>query len=151
MNLRPMTMADADFMLSLKNDPDTRKFAIASHEEISKENHYKYLEDNIQYFQVIEASITTEIYRNEFGNGAKGICGRAGVIRIQDNEISIWIQRDFRGKGIASYIIEQVSEKGMMATIVNTNIASMKAFIRAGFEPISYTPQILDGHYIFKK
>lgn len=130
MNLRPMTMADADKMLEWKNDPETRKFAIVSHDEIKKEDHYKWLEKNIQYFQIIES-----------------IHGITGAIRIQDNEISIWIDYEFRGQGVASYILEMVSEKGMTAKIVEGNVASMCAFINADFKPISYHK----NYYLFQR
>ena len=136
MKLRPMTMEDADFMLSLKNDPQTRDFAIVSHDEISKEDHYKWLEDNLQYFQVIESDV------------------RCGAVRIHNNEVSIWIDSPFRGKGIATFILNKVSENGMIAHIVEGNVASMKAFIRAGFEPINYVSQVAPincNFYIFKR
>lgn len=130
MTLRPMTMDDADFMLELKNDPQTRKFAIVSHDEIKKEDHYKWLENNLQYFQIIES-----------------IYGRTGAVRIQDNEISIWVDEQFRGQGVATYILEMVAELKMTAKIVEGNISSMKCFIRAGFEPIDYK----ENYYIFQR
>ena len=130
MQLRPMIMDDADFMLELKNYPETRKYAIESNGVIDKCSHYQYIADNIQYFQIIK-----------FGDE------KAGAIRIKNNEISIWINRQFWMKGIASFVLEQVSEKGMTAKIVNANIPSMKAFINAGFKPVTY----LDTYYIFEK
>jgi len=134
MQLRPMKMEDADFMLSLKNDPDTRKFAIQTHDEISKESHYKWLADNIQYFQIIEGE-----------SNLKG--QRLGAIRIQKKEISIWIDREFRSNGISSWVLEKVSKVGMQAKIVEGNIPSMRAFINAGFKPYSHQ----GWYYIFKK
>jgi len=132
MNLRPMIMADADFLLALKNYPETRQFAIITHDEIKKEDHLKYLEQNLQHFQIIES-------------GSEMI--KYGAIRIQYNDISIWIARELWGKGIATWILEKVSEKGMTAKIVNSNIASMRAFINAGFKPVSYQR----NYYIFQK
>ncbi len=129
MNLRPMTMADAYFLLELKNYPETRKFAIASNDEIKKEDHLKYLEDNIQYFQIID-------------NG-----WRCGATRIKNNEISIWIDKRFWGKGIASFVLGAVSKKGMIAHIVNGNIGSFRAFLNAGFKPIDYK----ENYYILQK
>lgn len=120
-----MTINDADFMLELKNYPETRMFAIASNDEIKREDHLKWLENNLQYFKIIEVMI-------------EGDYKPAGVIRIQDNEISIWIHRSFWGRGIATWVLETVSEKGMTAKIVNGNISSMRAFINAGFKPVSY-------------
>ena len=133
MKLRPMLMSDADFMLSLKNDSDTRFFALLTSEEIKREDHIKFLEKNIQYFQVIQ----------------DGVMQRAGAIRIQDSEISIWLDPKFRGKGIALKTINTVKEKGMTAKIVFENFPSLRAFIRAGFLPVDLKEVPL-GHYIFK-
>ena len=135
MQLRNMTMADADKMLEWKNYFETRQFTIQSHDEISKEAHYKWLPDNLKYFKVIE------------------IDGKpCGAVRVQENEISIWVDRDYRGKGIATFIIEQISEIGMIAHIVDGNVGSMKCFIRAGFEPIKYVITTKScNYYIFKK
>jgi RimJ/RimL family protein N-acetyltransferase len=130
MKLRPMVMSDLDKMLELKNYPETRQFAIATHEEIKPQDHYKWMEDNIQYFQAIM-------------DGEK----MAGALRIKDYEISIWVDREFWNKGIATYILQFVSKRGMTAKIVNGNVGSFRAFVRAGFEPISYQ----DNYYTLKK
>lgn len=125
-------MADADKMLELKNYPETRRFAIASHDIIKPEDHYKWLEENLQYFQAI---VDEE--------------KMVGAIRVENEVISIWIDRDFWKKGIATYILQHVAKRGQKAFIVCDNIASMRAFIRAGFEPIEYN---LEGrYYTFKK
>lgn len=130
MILRPMTMADADKMLEWKNYPETRMFSIVSKEEIKKEDHYKYLEANLQYFQIIESHMDI-----------------VGAVRVHDNEISIWIDRTHWGKGIASTVIKMVSNSGSTAKIAQGNFASMSAFARNGFIPISY----YDGVFTFKK
>ena len=122
MNLRPMLMSDADFMLELKNYAETRDFAIQSHEEIKLIDHLKWLEKNIIFFQIIE----TDSGR------------RIGAIRIFGNEISIWIERNFWGLGVATQTIKKVASKGMFAKIVNGNIGSFRAFIEAGFKPVAY-------------
>ena len=70
-----------------------------------------------------------------------------GVIRIQDNEISIWIDRDYWGCGVASEILKRVSQEGMTAKIVDGNVASMLAFINAGFKPFHHE----HNYYIMKK
>lgn len=121
-----MLMNDADFMLSLKNDLTTREFAIVTHDEIDRESHYKWLEEHLGEFQVMGNNI--------------------GAIRIEDNEISIWIAKEHRGKGIASYILRLVSRIGMKAKIVDGNIASMRCFINASFKPIDHK----DNYYIFQ-
>lgn len=142
MKLRSLTMADADKLLELKNYKETRQFAIASHAEIKSEDHYKWLQENLQYFQAIV-------------DGEKMV----GAIRIENEVISIWIDRDFWKRGIATYILQHVAKRGQMAFIVCDNIASMRAFIRAGFEPTEYVSEkrkdewseLTPAYYIFKK
>lgn len=122
-----MTIEDADKMLEWKNYSETRQFAIASHDEITKEAHYEWLKNNLQYFQII-------------GDGI-------GAVRIQDNEVSIWVDRGYRGYGVAAMVLELVSEKGMTAKIVDGNVASMRSFIKAGFIPTSH----VDNYYILTR
>lgn len=131
MILRQMTMDDADKMLEWKNYPESRRFAIASHEEIKKDDHLKWLSDNISGFRVI-VKHSGEI---------------VGAIRIKDYEVSIWIDRVWWKNGIATYILQHHAERGMTCKIVDGNVASMRAFIRAGFLPIAH----LDGYYNLKK
>ena len=133
-----MTMADADKMLEWKNYPETRKFAIASHALIKKADHYKWLEKNIQHFQIIEG-IEKE---------------KMGAVRIENQEISIWIDNEYWGKGIASFVLEMIYEDEMFAKIVDGNIASMRAFIKAGFKPYTYNItnyRLNSNYYIFKR
>lgn len=131
MNLRPMTMDDANFMLELKNYPETRQFAIKSHDEIKLIDHLKWLEKNIIFFQIIE----TDSGR------------RIGAVRIFGNEISIWLDRNFWGLGIASQIITRICQPGMFAKIVDGNIGSFRAFVKAGFSPINH----VDNYYILQR
>lgn len=131
MTLRPMTMADAAFMLELKNYPETRQYAITSHDEIKMEDHLKYLEANLQYFKVIEDNVGQPM----------------GVFRLKDNEVSIWIKKELWKMGIATYVLQHETDRSMFARIVAGNISSMRAFIRAGFLPKSFQ----DNYYIFKR
>jgi RimJ/RimL family protein N-acetyltransferase len=132
MLLRQMTMEDADKMLEWKNYPETIRFSIVTEEEITREAHYKWLENNIQYFHIIM-------------DGEEMI----GAIRFQDYEVSIWIDRKFWKQGKATYILQTFCKKGMKAKIVEGNVGSMVAFIRAGFEPVDYNYE--GCYYTFKK
>lgn len=133
--LRPMTMADADKMLEWKNDPQTRRFAIATHDMIEKEDHYHWLPNNLQYFSVIHDGETA-----------------VGAIRMQDQEISIWIDQVFRNQGIAKSVLKLISGPGMTAKIVEGNLGSMRAFIFAGFVPTEYIMMAsTNNYYIFRK
>lgn len=126
MNLRQMTMEDADKMLEWKNYAETRQFAIKTRAEIKREDHLKFLAENLDQFKIIR--VEGEV---------------VGAVRINDNEISIWIDRQFWGYGFATEAIKTVSVKGMIAKIVDGNIASMRAFIKAGYFP----KEIVRGEY----
>jgi RimJ/RimL family protein N-acetyltransferase len=119
-------------MLTLKNDPETRKYAIASHDEIKREDHVKWLEKNLMFFQVVDAPSE-----------------RIGAIRIFGNEISIWIDIKYRGLGVATAVIKQVATNGMYAKVVDGNVASLRAFTKAGFLPVGHSS--VDKCYILKK
>lgn len=130
MNLRQMTMADADKMLEWKNYPETRQYAIVTHDEIKKEDHYRWLSQRLNEFQIAHD-----------GEDIRG------AVRINDNEISVWVDRKFWKMGTATWILQTIAKRGMTAKIVEGNVGSMVAFIRAGFEPISFN----ETYYIFKK
>jgi len=131
-----MTMDDAEKMLEWKNYPETREFAIKSHDEIKLEDHLKWLEDNSHYFQIIEFNPSSDFFKPLIG----------GAIRVQDGEISIWIDRAFRRHGAATKAIKIVAESGMTAKIVDGNVGSLRAFIKAGFLPIEH----IDNYYLMK-
>lgn len=131
MTLRPMLMTDADFMLELKHYPETKQFSLIAYDEIKREDHLKYIEQYLEHFQIIE--------------GRNG--DALGALRIQDNEVSIWISRNYWEMGFATFVLQRHTNKGMTAKIVPANIASMRCFIRAGFLPKSFQ----DGYYIFQK
>ena len=133
--LRKMRMSDADFMLELKNYSETRQYAILSDKEIKKSDHLKWLPKNIQHFKVIEGIDENGKYQ-------------IGAVRVQDNEISIWVDRKYRDKQIAQRVIMQSSDIGTVAKIVKENIPSMRAFINAGFRPTEFVD---NKYYIFKR
>lgn len=135
--LRPMTLADSDFMLTLKNDHETRKFAIVSHDEIKKEDHVKWLEKNLQYFRIIGDADKEDV--------------RLGAIRVQDLEVSIWIAKAFRNQGVAKKTLKLICGEGMWCKIVDSNLASMRAFIFAGFRPVEHIDLYTASYYIYKK
>lgn len=134
--LRQMKMSDADKMLEWKNYAETRQFSIVTKDEIKKEDHYKWLADNIHLFQTID---------NDRGEPV-------GAIRIDNNDVSIWIDRSLWRSGIATFTLQHECNRGMTAKIVAGNIASMRCFIRAGFLPKEFIKSdIFENHYIFQK
>ncbi len=129
-----MTMDDADFMLSLKNDPDTRFFSLLTSQEIKREDHIKFLEKNIQYFTVMVTGNDT----------------RVGAFRIQDNEVSVWVDKNYRKQRFAYFALLEVVKPGMKAKVVIENLPSMRLFFKLGFMPIGFKQVPLD-HYILQK
>lgn len=122
MTLRPMTMDDADKMLEWKNYPETIASAIVTIGPIKKEDHYKWLAEHLSEFRVMVK------YEGEI----------VGAIRINNNEISIWIDRAWWKHGIATWVLQHEAERGMTAKIVISNVGAMRAFIRAGFLPKTF-------------
>lgn len=133
-------MADADKMLEWKNYPETRQFSILTHDEVSKDEHYYFLEENLSQFQVLEVNIVT------FMEGDKSAPLMAGF-RIKNGEVSIWVDEGYRKRGIATYLLQNYTVKDTIAKIVDGNVASMKAFVKAGYKPIDYK----DNYYILQK
>lgn len=140
MTLRPMTMDDADFMLTLKNYPETRHFAIQSHDEIKKEDHYRWLKPRLIFFQVVCKEADGE---------------PIGCVRVFGGEISIWIDRKYWGLGVATAVIKEVADNsqydkgGLTAKVVDGNVASLRAFIKAGFLPVTHSA--IDKYYLLQR
>ena len=130
-----MTMDDADFMLALKNDPQTRQFAIVSKEEIKREDHLEWLRLNISTMHVIE-KLTGE---------------KVGAVRInkkgRQREVSIWVDKDHRKLGIATKVLARLEFLDTWCKIVDGNTASMRVFVKAGFVPSGH----VDNYYILER
>lgn len=146
-SFRPMTMDDADFMLELKNYEETRDFAIFSHDVVKREDHIKFLEKNVDQFRVIFEPPDTSTNIKLMNEGIEIATRSVGAFRINGLEVSIWISRRFRGKQIALKTLNQIKFKGMIARIVDGNIASMRTFVKAGFIPKDHK----DNYYILEK
>ena len=116
-NLRKATKEDAVKLFEWKNDDTVRKFSIVTNSIIKWDNHLVWLGENIKDIQIIEVDGTP-----------------AGDIRIKDDEISIKIDKRFRGKGIGKKVLKLARYNGMKAKIVKGNEASMKLFLGAGFK-----------------
>lgn len=123
---RTATMNDAKNLLKWKNQADTRKFTIATHDKIKMSDHLKWLKDNLDSNYIIGDNL--------------------GTVRLHDNEIAIRIDTKHQGKGIAEQAIKHFRRGAMTAKIVEGNIKSMRLFIKCGFKPISYQK----GYYVYQ-
>jgi len=132
-----MEMSDADKMLEWKNYPETRKFSILTSNEIKREDHIKFLEKNIDQFQVIMNDYDIPV----------------GAVRIHHNEVSIWIDKLYRKRRYAYLTIKEIAQSGMCAKIVNGNIGSFRAFVKNGFYPVDYVAEYNHNrnYYIHQK
>ena len=126
-------MEDALLLLNLKNDSLVRGNAIKK-KEITLEEHLEWFIDRLDDPK-IELWLIFEVGRF------------AGDIRIEGNEISIRIAKQFRGKGLGGRAVRKFSKKGQIAKIVNGNVASMRIFVENGFNFIDFK----DGVYTLKK
>lgn len=115
-------MEDADDLLRWKNQADAVKFSIVTKGKIKKKDHLAWLE---------------KILRE--GKMKIWMLPGKGNVRIKDNEIAIGINREYYGQGIATEMIKFFSKPGMMARIVDGNVASMRVFIKCGYKPVSHT------------
>ncbi len=144
--LRKATMEDAEQLLSWKNDPVTRQFAIVTHDEIKLENHLIWLSDALDNSS-IELLVIIDGHKNY------------GDIRFDFftdyTEISVRIEPAYRKKEIASIMLTEAiheyfyqSSLPLIAKIVNGNIASFRLFIGLGFNVIDYNEK---GYYSLER
>jgi RimJ/RimL family protein N-acetyltransferase len=121
MTIRKATMADADFLLFLKNDPVMRKYAVVTHSKIKKEDHLKWLKENLHTLKIIEEDKPV------------------GMLRVTDDkEVSINISPECRGQGLGGKILAAYCPKKVWAKIVNGNVPSMRIFLANGFKIVDY-------------
>jgi RimJ/RimL family protein N-acetyltransferase len=130
--LRLATMADADDLLRWKNDPDTRKFAIVTHDEISREQHTQWMKAHINDSNTLIHIIQCD-----------GVS--CGDIRFEFfktfAEVAIKLDPAYRGKGIATFVlreatagVQDVYHQPIMANIVYGNEASKRLFEKCGYK-----------------
>ena len=133
MELRKATMRDAKDILQWKNDPETRHNALLSHEEITWEDHVRWLKWKLQRGGIY---IITE-------NGTN-----YGDLRFDGNEISIRVTPEARDKGIALWAVRQAQTMytEIVAKIVVHNLPSLNLFTHAGF----HFEQFNGGHYVLR-
>jgi len=135
MRLRLRPVMEDDFMLLFKwaNDPLTRRMSFDT-TPISLEDHKKWFNNlldhqSTQYLFIVE------------GNKSNNWFPIAQVRFDENGEISVLLAKEFRGKQLAArvirvgidYIQRELPLEKIVAHIKPENIASVKAFERAGF------------------
>lgn len=133
---RPVTIEDAKLLLGWKNEEDTRKNSIVTDAVIEFSDHLQWLTKRLQAdplnFWVI-------LLDDE----------PVGDVRLEGQEISIRMDKKYRGMGLATQAIAMFSGP-LCAKIRTHNIASMRVFLANGFRPVEHVE--CDAPYlIFKK
>lgn len=140
--IRQATLVDAENLLKWKNSYDMRRFSIVTTKIIKWNDHLVWLKKHLRNIYIIE-------YFNDLVDVSS-----AGSIRIDNDEIAIIIGEEFRKRGIALEAIESVKRDGLIAKIVDGNVASFRLFLKCGFKPIKHKQTMRDGkligYYILK-
>ena len=126
--IRLATINDMKKVFELSNDDVVRKNS-TNQEKIKWEEHVKWYENRIKRTE--EPFYIVEALNKEF-------IAQVRLDKKNEHTISISISKDFRGKGLASKIIKRCSEesgkKEIVAFVKEKNIASQKAFVKAGYK-----------------
>jgi len=141
-NLRKVEITDINDMFEWRNHPDIRK-NFFNQELLSWDEHEKWF---IAKLKDPDAAVYMAYYKKE----------KIGTIRFEANEsaikTSVMLNPLFLGKGLGSqvikmgvkrFIMEKNPDMQIIAEIKKDNVASTKAFEKAGFEEGSFA-------YIFK-
>ena len=136
LTIRKVQQSDSDILLQWRNNPEVYKYAL-NPEPVKECDHQDWFK---------KALINPRcIFYMGLSDGIP-----CGSVRYQlsenliEAEVSISVSPDFWGKGIASQIM-QLGEKALKrdssvkrihAIVLSENIASMKLFERANFEPL---------------
>jgi RimJ/RimL family protein N-acetyltransferase len=128
--LRPAEPGDADRLLAWRNDPQTRAFAFNSG-EVSLEEHTSWLRsrladpDCVLWVAEDDGVPVGQVRLDREGDAA---------------EVSITVAPEARGRGLAAAILDAAVDAArghdvarLLARILPGNVASERAFARAGF------------------
>jgi len=110
-------MNDSFNIFDLRNQLYVRKICFNS-DKIEFYNHSFWYRDNYKKISIIESN---KVF--------------LGYIRLdRDNFVNIAILKKFQSKGLASDILSKMDNG--FAVVFDDNLASIKAFMRAGFKPV---------------
>ncbi len=113
--LRPATIKDAKLVYEWRMDPETRKQSHIS-TKFSWSSHRQWFAKHLSEMKIIQIAKVP-----------------VGQLRVCDGLVSIVIGREFRGNGIAAAALKILRPQSLTAEIKLTNVASIRAFEKAGF------------------
>jgi len=133
--LRPATHADADRLLAWRNDADAVHFS-ASGAAVAPEEHRRWIESRL-------GRSSPRLWVAESGGTA------VGMVRLDVDDgvgvVSIAVAPEHRGHGLSGEMLGALVDiaradgdvERMAARVSADNLASLRAFERAGFETVS--------------
>lgn len=116
--LKKVTEDDIDFLYSLMNNKEVRKFLLNPGQFSYKEH--------IKYWKNFKGKAFIIYYKNK----------KVGLLREENNEISLHILPEYWNKGIGSKALTEYchDKHNLRAKIKPGNIGSIKIFEKAGFK-----------------
>ena len=130
LKVRLVNSSDIQKIFELSNDDVVRANSI-NKSKISWESHVKWFNNRIK-------DLEHPFYIIENDNG--DFVSQVRFDTAKENVISISISKTFRGKGLASDIIKICTQKSNLKSVYAyvkiANIASKKAFIKAGYKEL---------------
>ena len=129
--IRLADMTDMERVFNLSNDDFVRENSV-NKSKILWENHVQWFSERIK-----NTKEPFYVFEDKAGNFVAQV-----RFNKEDEEfvISVSLEKDFRGKGLAANIIKIASEKfgkyPIVAYIKKNNIPSAKSFAKAGYVPV---------------
>ncbi len=139
LSIRKIQEEDRDILLVWRNNPKVYQYAL-NPKQVMKEDH------NL-WFTKILTNPKCHFYLGLLnGNEKVGTVRYEELEKSEEVEVSISISPEFWGKGVGSILMALAEEelllktnvKRIFATVLCANSASLKMFIKSGFNEIAY-------------
>ncbi len=152
LRLRALEREDLKQLRDWRNDPEI----------FSRVREYRYLnmENQEAWFEALRDADKTIMFGVQHGSiSLIGVCGLTGIDWIgRKAEVSIYIgDKEYRGKGLgleilnalAKYAFEECNLNRLWAEVFDSNQASRKLFVKAGYEEegVLLSNAYKNGHY----
>ena len=145
MKIRRVEPEDSDAILAWRNDNRTGNMSFTN-KIISKDAHDEWFKESLKLSG-------RYLYIGLIGNQKIGLCRFDVDIEQQESKVSINLNPEFRGKGLASKLLYEGIKNfkkdwqiSIIAQIKKENIPSIKLFERCGFKLMSNT----EGNFTYR-
>jgi phosphinothricin acetyltransferase len=150
-NIRDATIEDVEHINNIHNQAIEEKFKVAYLEPWTQEKCVEWFKEHTGkeypvYVAEIDSRVIGFVYINPYRPG------RAAL--QQTAEISYFVDRDRRGKGVGKQLIEYMESqcsklgiKTLFAILLDTNVASIKLIEKCGYKKWGHLPgvAVFDG------